>query len=228
MRFYELCEYVKPEQMPTKDVALTELYNFIDKKCQPWIEATRLADPIYRGITGVMSETGAFVQNVRTNRQPKDSTPALHDAFNILLNHVGSYANRTNSLFVSGSFEAAKEFGKVYIVMPVGKFSFTWSPYYDDWTRQFNFSEIHNLLKPDAFPKEAMYNVQIHRDTLHPKFNEVISNKENFRDDEPEGTILVDRDLQRAISSGHEILLRCKSALFIDPEVYQKLQNASI
>lgn len=224
MRFKELIENNAHRVRPTKNIDQNEISDFIIKNCQPWIEATNLDYPIYRGIREVRGDTSnkvSFVKRVRVNRKPKDSRPALHHAYNILLDHVGSYANRTNSLFVTGSRAAASEFGTVYMVFPIGNFNYTWSPYFTDWTREFRNEQIADLLKPGILNKDVISASLSYYDNIHPQFKDAIKNKENFRDDEPEDTILVDRDLERAIKLGHEIMIRCKSALFVDPIFYE-------
>jgi hypothetical protein len=121
---------------------------FMQQKCQPWLQGTKNGQLyIYRGV----SDRGglAFTKKAREDRRPKDTEPTRHKAFNAAIEAAGGVANRSNSLFC-GSRSQASSYGKVYILVPVGKFNFTWSPKWHDWTGDAENYQLKELLKPAA------------------------------------------------------------------------------
>ena len=115
---------------------------FIKEHCQPWLSQTRNGyQVVYRGLKGVnnfgedarLADNFAFIKDVRSDRKPKDTAPSLHALFDELIAKAGKVANRSNSMFVTGSPSRAKEYGKLFVVFPVGEFNYTWSYEYEDW-----------------------------------------------------------------------------------------------
>ncbi len=149
-----------------------QLQDFIYENCREWVEKTDSHDGIiYRGVNRPpiidnYSEMNAFVKPTRLDRKPRDSLPALHQIFNNVLQAANSPVNRSNSLFCTSSASEAREYGKVYVLFPIGNFDYMWSPYYEDWTRKFKVTAIvSTLLKPGVFSNEdaqrMWWNVEI-------------------------------------------------------------------
>lgn len=127
-----------------KDRRALGLAKYITKYCQPWLSQTNKgAMIVYRGFSYLGNIEGYrlsgqhaplyFTRAVRQDRQPRNTNKKMHDKINTALADCGAVANRTNSVFVTGSHQQASYYGTVYVVIPVGQFKYTWSPYYTDW-----------------------------------------------------------------------------------------------
>lgn len=107
---------------------------FIKKNCKPWLKETNQGKHyVYRGFDSVDEGKLAFTKVTRLNRQPKDSSKRDHDIMNQIIEIAGKTANRSNSMFVSGDFGVASVYGSVYVLLPVGKFNYTWHTQIGDW-----------------------------------------------------------------------------------------------
>jgi hypothetical protein len=120
---------------------------FIKTKCKPWFqESEKGKHKFYRGFQRGANEV-AFTKKVRTNRQPKDSGKREHEAFNTLIKLGGGKANRSNAVFASSDRYVAEEYGQVFVVIPVGEYTYTWHDYYDDWTGMVPWGELLTVKK---------------------------------------------------------------------------------
>lgn len=111
------------------------VYFMIKKQCQPWLKQ-RTSQPVYRGFRTASPGKMAFIRKVRHDRNPKDSDLKLHQMFDFFIDELGLTANRTNSMFTSGSLPVASSYGPPYVLFPVGNFNYTWSEYMNDWYSQ--------------------------------------------------------------------------------------------
>lgn len=126
-----LIRLVEADKMiPTKKAK--EIAAFIHQHCKPWLKESD-GRSLYRGLRSPRSDS-PYVGDVRTNRQPKDSSPILHNGIVQAIHDAGLIANRTNSIHTSPDFGIASEYGKVFTVYPIGEFNYTWSPHIDDAT----------------------------------------------------------------------------------------------
>ncbi len=127
--------------------AAAKVATFMKGKCQPWLKASKNGTLIvYRGI----SDRGglAFTKKTREDREPKDTENDRHKAFDAAITAAGGVANRTNSLFCSANKARASIYGKVYVLIPVGLFNYTWSPEWSDWTGDAEVDELTKIAKP--------------------------------------------------------------------------------
>jgi len=90
--------------------------------------------PIFRGIK---SRETIFQKPVRTNRRSLDTPPEVNKMLNNELKKRG-LPLRSKSVFVTGDRWEAERFGNVYVIFPVGKFKFAWSPEIEDFFIFFN------------------------------------------------------------------------------------------
>lgn len=103
---------------------------------QPWLHNINhdLDNVVYRGlekkITGVERVTNPVV-----DRKPVDSPPFLHSNFNDIIRENNLVANRSNSIFTTGSRKMSLRYGNPYVILPIGNFHFTWSTDFKDWFR---------------------------------------------------------------------------------------------
>ena len=136
----------------SRDDALEQLAELIAEKCGPWLAAGGSSDLVYRG---VFSHWGPSTKDIvlpalkntafsevileidtNKNRRPTDSPDWLHDAMNDALRDVTGSPMRTDSVFVTGSQDNALEYGTMYLVFPIGKVDYAWSPQLVDATSE--------------------------------------------------------------------------------------------
>lgn len=197
---------------------------YIKKNCKRWVDASN-GQLVYRGVRNIFEIM--FIKKTRNDRKPLDTHQALSDAWNILINLESGSANRNNSIFVTGNKDEAREYGKLFVCIPVGNFHYTWSPEYYDWTRQFRYRQIHSLLKPDVLSVSDLELVTNPLHALDPKFKAIISNPDNYIEGALEEVITADRNLPEAIRMKHEIMVQCESAVYIEYSVYMNLFKPS-
>lgn len=222
MRFNQLI--VEANALNITKLPIEKLNVFIQKNCQPWLSQTDSGSYVaYRGIKEV-DKYKAFVQKTRPDREPTDTEPGRHRIFNILLNYANSPANRSNSIFVTGSKVAASEYGKPFVLLPIGNFNYVWSNRYADWTRHMDYLELAKMLKPEVFgfvgDPDEIGNTPDTEEEMIAAFNK----PSNLRYGVVDKIFRVNKELVRGIQSGHEIIIQCKSALYVDEAVYNGLK----
>lgn len=74
----------------------------------------------------------AYLASPPKNRKPVDTGMGLHNELNQVLSLAGYKATRGNSIFTSGSYGQARDYGQVYVIFPVDGFNFSWSPKHED------------------------------------------------------------------------------------------------
>lgn len=116
---------------PQDDYVLN-LRQFIQADCQLWLAASR-GLLVYRGIHSAPENTPAFTREVRNDRKPLDSGLHQNRMFDFWLASAGSVSQRHNSAFVTGDMGNTSDYGKPFVVMPVGQFHYAWSPVMRDW-----------------------------------------------------------------------------------------------
>lgn len=106
--------------------------------CKEWLKQTQNGKlTIYRGFRedSLPNNTNllVFSKTVRKHRKPLDSSKNQHEMFNKIIKFLEKTANRSNSAFTSGDYSVASEYGRVYNVIPIGEFNYTWSNELHDW-----------------------------------------------------------------------------------------------
>lgn len=107
---------------------INQVKEMINRKCKPFLKASG-GNHIYRGMKDVGN---FFIGEYPKNRQPKDIMPEHSLFFDKLLTQNGFSALRSNSIFVAGDELYAESYGTVYLIFPIGNFSFTWSNIIND------------------------------------------------------------------------------------------------
>ena len=144
-----ITENVQPVAMASDGISIeqvTMVADYIKKNCSQWLNETDGGRyTFFRGLKENMASYLAFVQRVRTDREPRDSIQLGHDAYNAVIEAVGGTANRSNSVFALSSYSQAKSYGaprgQASIIFPIGNYSYTWSKAWDDW----NIDDIDTL-----------------------------------------------------------------------------------
>lgn len=140
-----------------------EMAKFIKKYAAPWLAQTQQGKlQVYRGIDAAVPEV--FVKAIRQDRKPKDTDQERHQAFNAIISAAGGIANRSNSAFVSPSHDLAWHYSEMWglphVFIPLGKFHYTWSPYYDDWTENFTRDRIAKLMTTKYLKQALQQNAE--------------------------------------------------------------------
>lgn len=116
----------------------------LKQRCAPWMRDSSSLNK-YVFLRGYGDAKGfAFERATRTDRNPRDSSREMHNGMNAEIEAAGLTANRSNSVFVTSDGEAAESYsttGATYIVVPVGDYSYTWSPDVADATLEWSPDE---------------------------------------------------------------------------------------
>lgn len=110
-----------------------QLDAFITQKiipdCKPFLGELGWSGPfLYRGIDEKRTQKHFTRQPVRKNRRPMDTPQEMHQAAdNWFVEHYG-YPFRRAGLFTTGNINQAVDYGRAYMVFPIGDFQYVWSP----------------------------------------------------------------------------------------------------
>jgi hypothetical protein len=167
----------------------------IRQKCAPFLEQAGNR-PLYRGYGGPFASLvkGAREVTVRKDRKPRDSTPFVHGLLDTYFQKKFGVKVRSEGLFATGDKNAARLYGQLHYVFPVGDFKFVWGEHngeaiYDTmrWART-----IENLMRVSKEEEaEGVAAKVLDEITWH------------------------DDNLAKAISSGAEIALLCDSVIIV-------------
>lgn len=181
-----------------------------------------------------------FVKNIRQNRQPKDIDYISHKALDSFFKEIFGVEARSKSIFITKDINTANYYGSPYLVYPIGKYKYIWSPIVRD---------LLDIMKdPISFGLDGKY-IDINlRDLLwifSDKYNENMYmgvngvskriNKELFeylktKKQKIHGVIknfikdnYTNRDLDETgkFSFGEEVMLVCKEVLLVK-DIYEK------
>ena len=156
----------------------------IKRDCQQFLrEAGKLSLNLYRGMGSSHGDVIMDKEVYLTNRQPKGMTDERKDELNAYFTKEFGEPFR-DSILATGSHMFAQAFGDVYSIFPVGNFTFLWSPDVDDINRTMHRVWFDN------------------DDSDHEIFPEFIPNAVNS---------YTTQNLQQAIFSENEIMLRCST-----------------
>lgn len=135
--------------------SLDEIIKEIKTECSNFIKDTRdtnTSKPLYRGQRDELPSQISIITSPPF-REPRDTNPLIHKIYDDYFTLSGFKAKRSNSIFATGSYEQASAYGKVYYIIPVNGYSFTWSPKVDDMlsglSRSF-FKDHYKQLFPNV------------------------------------------------------------------------------
>lgn len=131
-----------------------KVVSFLKKNCKPWLQQTDNGRYfVYRGFArGRESNHAVFTKVVRPNRKPRNTENRHHKLLDQMIGHCGKVANRSNSSFATGSSNIPSVYGKVYIVVPVSKFNYTWHTQYTDW---YGYADKLLIIGPTKLDKQT-------------------------------------------------------------------------
>ena len=176
----------------------------IIQDCKPFInEVIDIEENvIYRGLQmesfKVRSETIAsnvFKAKVRKDRVPLNTKTFIHKSIDDWMNiHFGK-KYRSQSIFCAADRKTVLNFGKPYIILPIGQFSYVWSPFIEDL-----YSDVVEINSN----KFTEHNVD-------EKLDEILENAQ-----------YKNTDLTDAIINypSHEIMIECEEYYAFEPSTY--------
>lgn len=181
------------QHLKDNGISVDKVRNFIKENCQPFL-LEGVTKPLYRGTSG--SSGWAFIKPIRSDRMPLDTSTRVTKMVNNAIISQNLVANRTNSVFCTGNADEAAVYGDVFCVIPIGKFSYTWSPDIQDLT-----NDLRSFLK----------------DTDDLDEIKRVINGLDFRGD--------DGSLDDAVNSHNEVMIQAQSVLYIEPEYYSRVMD---
>lgn len=149
------------------------------RDCQPILKEIGTKYTLLRGIR----DSFMFRKfSVWQNRSPVDISPEGQNAFNEAFEKIyGIKDIRSKAVFTTGHCDNAEEYGQVYLIFPIGNYTYWWSPQSED---------LYGDWYEEARTAADLY-------TSAEKFLKKNKYKNN--------------ELEKALNTGHEIMLLCDS-----------------
>lgn len=116
---------------------------------------------LFRGIGIKTNDEKNILRKWRVNdsREPKDMPRELHDTLDDFFEEEFGTRFRSESLFATGSKSMAREYGIVFLVFPIGRFEYIWSPVVRDAWEYFSNEHDYtsNQLKKVLHTTDNLY-----------------------------------------------------------------------
>lgn len=104
-----------------------ELLDILKRDCESWLSASKWL-PVYRGSKMISSYDDFVKIKTRPDKQDPDIPSTIQQTFDYALEQNGHTALIKNSVHVIGNLQEVETYGRVFVIFPIGTFSFTWSP----------------------------------------------------------------------------------------------------
>jgi len=179
--------------------------SLITKHCQPYLqEANGLS--LYRGLG--RAKDPFMKKRVRLgNRTPKDMPQDLHKKLNKYF-EMKFGAPFRNAMFVTGDDGVANEYGAVYTVYPIGEFEYLWSLHVHDlysiWENYLPWFDRNDNKKEEKKKLKEAY-LEFYNEEIKYGYQTT--------------------DLNAAIKSGHEIMLRCSNYYAVRHDMAEEINR---
>jgi len=191
---------------------IEEAAKMIARDCKPYLKENTIVKTsvgyifksngtLYRGCKGKVDVFKKITP--RSNRIPVDITVDIHKRLDVLFKEKFGWKVRSEGVFTTGSKFVAGCYGGDdggYIVFPIGKYKFVWSPkVYDMWD---TLRYTYNLTAGESGgKKQSLYTIGL---TTHEKILKDIVNS------------FIDKNLEKGIESGNEITLKVGSYYLVE------------
>lgn len=126
-----------------------QLAEWLCHNCKPYFSQTY--KPMYRGIMIFDQYNAVSTSPVRKNRKPLNTNPNVHKAVDAAFKQLFGYKFRSGSMFATGGSNNASYYGVNHVVIPIGEFTFCWSPNIHDL---YDTSEERYI--PHTVPEEMV------------------------------------------------------------------------
>lgn len=139
---------------------VAEASKWMTENAQPWISAVEhnvMKYGLFRGSHKRAPTVDWIVNTVRLDRQPRGMPKNQMSTWEKYIDAANKIANRRNSWMATGDQYAARQFGRLNLVIPMGEFNYTWIAGVGDlnhwyWDRIQTISgEIKSLEAHDRF-----------------------------------------------------------------------------
>ena len=201
----------------TNNVKLTmiETLLHITKECQPYLHQVGLenAFKLFRGVGDTYGDD--INKRVRLDaRTPRSMDADLFNAINAYFKEIYGGEFR-NSMLSTGDQYHTRLFGRTYAVFPKGDFKFLWSPRVKD----FNFAagDFGKQLRQNGRIEGSSFSSD-NRDTVNELFLEEFVKEIDWHS----------IDLNSAIASEAEIMVRCKSYRGLNWDMFEDYESTLI
>lgn len=116
---------LRAEEKVLRIKALQPLIKKIQQDCKTYVAAFRAAgSALYRGSN---DHGAAFVGRSWEDRRTLDSSQTAQEYYDAALKMMGIKALRSNSIFTTGRSGAASSYGQVYVIFPKDGANFSWA-----------------------------------------------------------------------------------------------------
>jgi len=114
--------------------SIEEIVVLLWDNCLPYLKDTIKTSEKFTNFmySGRASSKDYFKGTIRKNRKPKDSDDRVHDILDKSFYKRWGWYARSNVLFTSGSIAQADNYGKTYLIFPIGKYKLLYHPGYAD------------------------------------------------------------------------------------------------
>ena len=186
----------------------------VKKNCQPFFKKMGSSGEfLYRGHHS-LATFGKLLTKVkpRKERKPLDTSQELHDYLDELFKKYHGWKARSKAIFATASRKAAKHYGKLYYMFPIGDFSFLYHPELEDMVEILESLRIH--MRGDCDPvvrrKEPYFSHGVEEEVReatekHKKLIKLIKGYKKT-------------GLSTAVANDSEIMIKCKSYYMVDTE----------
>jgi hypothetical protein len=173
--------------------------NKIKDECQPFLKQAE-GHPLYRGISTSLFKPffKTKVTVVQKDRKPRDSAKFVHDLMDDWFMKNYGVKARSEGLFSTGKITAAKGYGQVAYVFPVGNFKYLWAT-------MMNGETEHGVGDTLSASRRIQEKCLYSKKEDAPKITDIEMRKYAWHTD----------NLVAAIESGAEITILCDEVILV-------------
>lgn len=213
---------------------IVDFCNAVIQRCQPFLKESK-GTFMYRGMHG-RDKMGYRVP--RKDRRPMDTPFGISNIVDDELQKQFGFKGRSQALFTTGKKGMAQRYGPSYAVFPQGDFNYVYSPNISDSFKVFsgtfrqtweteNFKLLQQKFEEaEDWVKNKFNNKYV--DWAHMIYQQIINDEmepwvyksvlDTVRKLLKIAMKYTNKDLQRALFLGHEVMVDCKGYYFIDTE----------
>lgn len=200
---------------------LVEIANHIRENCQPFLQQIDMDfPPLYRGQNKNFFEItdNLYISSTVANRLPATTKIDDHKiADQWFLENFGIRYRSDHVAFVTSDVSSADFYGRKFIFIPIGNFTFCWSPKVDDMFNLMPYTqdiyteicELHLVDSLGDLPDNVVLN------------DEVAKFKKKYILNKLENAGYTDTNLKSAILSPSEIMIHVNEYYLLDVHDYQ-------
>ena len=174
-----------------------QLAELIQKKCAPFLKQipNLETDVLFRGVRGPNSSLNIFKGTCPVNRKPLDTPMYVQKVTDAWFLKKTGIQYRSNAIFCTGDDFVALTYGNLYVILPIGEFSFCYSSTMGD------LASITGDLMQDPETPEGVAEI-----------SKILKNS-NYKT----------TGLRAAIKSGSEVMVHCDEYYAMTVELYDEV-----